>query len=172
MVGLRFLLSGQLQIKAVIAKVMFIALAGDSIQLVPDGTLFIHILLIILMVFILNFTLFRPINHILKEREQQTQGRFNETGIILKRIDANLKEYEQSLRRARAQGYSLLENYRVEALKQRQNSINSLREELQASTAKEKQSIQTQVEQARLTLEEDSHRMASEISRQVLRRSV
>ena len=151
---------------------MFIALAGDSIQLVPDGTLFIHIFLIILMVFILNITLFRPINQILREREQQTQGRFHETTTILKSIEANLKEYEQSLRRARAQGYSLLESYRAEAMQQRQSAINSLREELQVSTAKEKQLIQTQVEQARLTLEEDSHRMASEISRQVLHRSL
>jgi F0F1-type ATP synthase membrane subunit b/b' len=151
---------------------MFLALAGDSIQLVPDGTLLVHILLIISMIFILNFTLFRPINHILKEREQQTHGRFNETRVILKKIETNLKEYEQSLRGARSEGYSLLESYRVEALQQRQSLISSLREELQVSTAKEKQLIQTQVEQARLTLEEDSGHIASEISRQLLHRSV
>lgn len=150
---------------------MFLALAGESIQLVPDGTLFIHILLIILMVFILNATLFRPINRILKEREDQTLGRSNETRAILKRIDANLREYEQSLRSARAQGYSLLENYRAEALRHKQGLINSLRDELQVSTAEEKQLIQNQIEQARRTLAEDSHRMASEISRQVLHRS-
>lgn len=151
---------------------MFLALAGESIQLVPDGTLFIHILLIILMVFILNITLFRPINRILKEREEQTLGRSNETRAILKRIDASLREYEQSLRNARTQGYSLLENYRAEALRQRQGLINSLRDELQSSTAEEKRLIQNQIEQARATLAEDSHRIASEISRQVLHRSL
>jgi F-type H+-transporting ATPase subunit b len=150
---------------------MFLALAGESIQLVPDGTLFVHILLIILMVFILNVTLFRPINRILKEREDQTLGRSNETRAILKRIDANLREYEQSLRNARVQGYSLLETYRAEALRQRQGLINSLRDELQASTAEEKRLIQNQIERARTTLAEDSHRIASEISRQVLHRS-
>lgn len=150
---------------------MFIALAGDSIQLVPDGTLFIHILLIILMVFILDFTLFRPINRILKQREQQTLGRSNETRMILDKIERDLKEYKQSLRKARTQGYSVLESYRVEALQQRQNLLSSLREELQALTLEEKGSIQTQVAQAQLTLEEDSHRIALEISRQVLHHS-
>ncbi len=151
---------------------MFLALAGESIQLVPDGTLFLHILLIILMVFILNVTLFRPINRILKEREEQTLGRSNETRAILKRIEASLRDYEQSLRKARTEGYSLLESYRAEALRRRQGLINSLREELQASTEEEKQLIQSQVEQARSTLGEDSQRIASEISRQVLHRSL
>jgi F-type H+-transporting ATPase subunit b len=150
---------------------MFLALAGESIQLVPDGTLFVHILLIILMVFILNVTLFRPINRILKEREEQTSGRSNETRAILKRIEASLRDYEQSLRKARAEGYSLLESHRAEALRHRQGLINTLREELQVSTGEEKQLIQSQVEQARSTLAEDSQRIASEISRQVLHRS-
>lgn len=154
-----------------VTLVMFIALAGDSIQLVPDGTLFIHVLLIILMVFILNVTLFRPINYILKQREEQTLGRSNETRVILNNIETNLKEYEQSLRKARAQSYSVLETYRAEALQHRQSLLSSLHEKLQALTTEEKELIQTQVEQARLTLAEDSHRIALEISRQVLHHS-
>lgn len=150
---------------------MFIALAGDSIQLVPDGTLFIHVLLIILMVFILNFTLFRPINYILEQREEQTLGRSSETRVILNNIETNLKEYEQSLRKARTQGYTILENYRTEALQHRQNLLSSLQKELQALTAEEKKLIHSQMKQARLILEEDSHRVALEISRQVLHHS-
>jgi F-type H+-transporting ATPase subunit b len=172
MIVLPLLLHKQIPNKVVAAaKVMFIALAGDSIQLVPDGTLFIHILLIILMVFILNFTLFRPINYILKQREEQTLGRSNETRVILNNIETNLKEYEQSLRKARTQGYSVLESYRTEALQHRQNLLSSLQEELQALTTKEKELIRTQIGQARLILQEDSHRVALEISKQVLHHS-
>ena len=39
-----------------------LALAEGSIQLVPEGTVFFHIAVIILMVYVLNATLFRPIN--------------------------------------------------------------------------------------------------------------
>jgi F0F1-type ATP synthase membrane subunit b/b' len=46
----------------------FVAFAENSIQLVPDGTLFLHIIIILLMVFVLNATLFKPINRILEER--------------------------------------------------------------------------------------------------------
>jgi F-type H+-transporting ATPase subunit b len=172
MITLPLLLHKQTPSKVVGAvKVMFIALVGDSIQLVPDGTLLIHVLLIILMVFILNFTLFRPINYILKQREEQTLGRSSETRVILNNIETNLKEYEQSLRKARTQGYSVLESHRAEALQHRQNLLSSLHEKLQALTAEEKDLIQTQMGQARLILEEDSHRVALEISRQVLHHS-
>jgi len=40
--------------------------AENSIQLVPDGTLLLHILIILVMVYVLNATLFKPINRILQ----------------------------------------------------------------------------------------------------------
>ena len=46
-----------------------LGLAGNPIQLVPDGTLLVHVLLILLMVGILNRTLFQPINRILERRD-------------------------------------------------------------------------------------------------------
>ena len=49
-------------------------LAEASIQLVPDGTLLLHLLMVAVMVFILNRTLLKPINRILAERERQVEG--------------------------------------------------------------------------------------------------
>ena len=48
---------------------------GGAIQLVPDGTIFIHIALILLMIFILNRTFFRPVNRVLDARERNKGGR-------------------------------------------------------------------------------------------------
>ena len=44
-------------------------LAETSIQLVPDGTLLLHLLMVGVMVAVLNRTLLKPINQILAERE-------------------------------------------------------------------------------------------------------
>jgi len=38
-----------------------LGLAENSIQLVPDGTLILHVLIILVMVYVLNATLFKPI---------------------------------------------------------------------------------------------------------------
>jgi F-type H+-transporting ATPase subunit b len=149
---------------------MFFALAENSIQLVPDGTLFLHIFLIILMVFILNLTLFRPINRILDEREQQTHGSTNDAKKIFKQVESDLEKYERSLRGARTEGYQLLEYQRTEALRERQSMLRSLREELELSSEQQKNSIYAQAEQARLTLDADSRQVAAKISRHILRR--
>ncbi len=53
-------------------------LAEASIQLVPDGTLLLHLLMVAVMVFVLNRTLLKPINKILAEREKQVEGSIEE----------------------------------------------------------------------------------------------
>lgn len=151
---------------------MYLLLAENSIQLVPDGTLFFHILLIVFMIFLLNLTLFRPINKILEEREQHTQGGAQETRKFLKRIEESLNKYEQTLRGARADGYLLLERERAKALQERQTLLNTLRNELQHSTDEQKGLIKSQAEQSRLTLEAETRQVAAEISEHILRRPV
>jgi len=39
--------------------------AENSIQLVPDGTLILHVIIILVMIYVLNTTLYQPINRIL-----------------------------------------------------------------------------------------------------------
>jgi F0F1-type ATP synthase membrane subunit b/b' len=51
-------------------------LAFADIQLVPDGTILIHIALILLMIWLLNRTFFRPINRVIAAREKNKGGRF------------------------------------------------------------------------------------------------
>ena len=149
---------------------MFLALADNSIQLVPDGTLFFHIILIILMVVVLNATLFRPINKVLEERERRTRGRSGEAQDILSRVEAGIGRYEKSLRDARLEGYHLLEAQRSEAMSERQARLVALREELRGSVEEQKSSIQSDQDAARNALESDARRLAAEIGKQVLRR--
>ncbi len=149
---------------------MFLALAENSIQLVPDGTLFLHIVLIILMVFVLNATLFKPINKVLEERERRTRGRSGEAQDILGRVESGLRQYETSLREARLEGYHLLEAQRAEAMSARQSQLGELREELRGLVEEQKDSIRTQADAARDALAGDAQRIAAEISNQVLRR--
>ncbi|HEX8456070.1 MAG TPA: hypothetical protein VF656_02015 [Pyrinomonadaceae bacterium] len=149
---------------------IILGLAGDSIQLVPDGTLFLHIAIIVLMIYVLNATLFRPINRVLAERERRTRGGTGEAQDILQRVANSMNRYERSLRDARTEGYRLLEQERAKALAERQNQITALRAEIEASTEEQKSLLRTQSEQARGTLEDDARRIASEISRQILSR--
>jgi F-type H+-transporting ATPase subunit b len=149
-----------------------LALAEGSIQLVPDGTVFLHIAIIILMVYVLNATLFRPINRILAERERIARSGKGAAHDILKQVEENLTRYEEGLRSARAEGYRLLEQQRAEALGARQAQLAQVREEAERRIAAERDAIRAQSEAARATLARDAQRIAAEIGTQILHRPV
>ena len=144
--------------------------AENSIQLVPDGTLILHVIIILVMVWILNKTLYKPINRILEAREKRTRGRMSEAQEILTDVGEKVSNYERQLRQARAEGYALAEQERTAAMQERQGKLNEMRQQLSESLAQEKQTIQTQVEEARVTLDSESRRIAREISERVLDR--
>src|ERR1041385_9499401 len=110
---------------------MVLLAIAESIQLVPDGTLVIHIAIIITMVFVLNKVLFRPVNRALDERENRTRGHSKEAREIIQRVEGSLLRYEDSLRKARAEGYRLLEQQQARALDERQQKIASVRRDVE-----------------------------------------
>ena len=146
--------------------------AENSIQLVPDGTLLLHVLIILVMVYVLNATLFKPINQILANREKRTRGRLTEAQEIMGNVSERVAEYERALRAARNESYAFTEHERAAAMQDRQKALDEMRAQLTASTAAEKEAIKSQAEAARTTLEDDARRIALEISSRVLNRPI
>jgi F-type H+-transporting ATPase subunit b len=151
---------------------LVLGFAENSIQLVPDGTLILHVIIILVMVYVLNATLFKPINAILESREKRTRGRLSEAQETMKGVREKLAEYEASLRQARSEAYALAESQRAEAMIERQRRVNEMRNELAQSIATAKEAIQEQATQARASLEVESRLIARDISSRVLNRSV
>lgn len=146
--------------------------AENSIQLVPDGTLILHVLIIVLMVWILNLTLYKPINRILEAREKRTRGRLTEAQEILLNVSGKVTDYEKQLRKARTEAYAFSEQERTAAMQERQQKVTEMRQQLAESIAQEKQAIQKQAEDARASLDNESRRLAREIGERVLNRPV
>jgi F-type H+-transporting ATPase subunit b len=144
--------------------------AENSIQLVPDGTLILHVIIILVMVYVLNATLFKPINRILEARDRRTRGRLSESEGILKDVSEKLSHYEKELRRARAESYALAESERAAALQQRQKQVTEMRRQLAESVSQEKEAIRGQADEARASLEHDSKQIAREIGSRILNR--
>jgi F-type H+-transporting ATPase subunit b len=146
-------------------------LAEASIQLVPDGTLLFHLLLVAVMVFVLNRTLLKPINQILAERERQIGGRRAEADRLAAEAEEKLGEYDKALHEARVDGYKLLEKERTEALKNREQKIRAYREELSKEVAAQISATREQEQAVRTELEAQAATMGDLISSQILRRS-
>ncbi len=150
---------------------IFLGFAENPV-LVPDGTIILHIIIILVMVYVLNATLFKPINRILEERERRTRGRSGEAKGIIQQVEEKLSSYERALRESRSEGYRLMEQERAEAMRERQIKVDAVREEVSRLAEEEKSVINAQSEEARATLLGDAGAIATEISAHILHRPV
>ncbi|MGI8838521.1 MAG: hypothetical protein ACR2H4_18040 [Pyrinomonadaceae bacterium] len=148
---------------------MVFALAGNSIQLVPDGTLLFHLVLIVAMVALLNATLLKPINRILEERERRTKGRLSEASETVSLVDEKMRNYESQLRNARSEGYAAIERERGTLSKERERKIGEVKGEIGTWISQEKERIKAESSQVRNTLGITAQERARDISRQILR---
>jgi F0F1-type ATP synthase membrane subunit b/b' len=145
-------------------------LAENSIQLVPDGTLLLHLFMVALMVFILNRTLLKPINQILSEREKQITGRRREARALAAETEEKLRKYQEGLHEARVDGYKLLEKERAEGLKEKDEKVRVYRERVSKEVATEIENIRRQEQSVKGELESQAVSISNVISSQVLRR--
>ena len=139
------------------------------VQLVPDGTLFIHIALILLMIWILNRTFFRPINHIIGSREKNKGGRSSEAESLLREVSAKETQYSESLREARSKGYELIEKERTEAVNFRQEKLGAAKTEVEQMLTQETAQLETQTVAARQSIASEAEKMAEKISLSILK---
>jgi len=145
-------------------------LAEASIQLVPDGTLLLHLLMVAVMVFVLNRTLLKPINEVLAEREKQVAGRLREAEALAAETEEKLRKYNATLREARAEGYRLLEKERAAALKEKEEKVRQYREESSKTVATQIAQTRQQEQTVRAELESQAVAVGDLISAQILRR--
>ena len=141
-----------------------------SIQLVPDGTLLLHLLMVGVMVFVLNRTLLKPINQILAEREKQIAGSLKEAEALVLETRDKLKKYSDALREARTNGYKLLEKERAQGLKEKEAKLRNYRDELSERVAAQIETTRNQEKSVKGELEAQAATIGNLISSQILRR--
>ena len=145
-------------------------LAESSIQLVPDGTLLVHLVMVAVMVAVLNRTLLRPVNKILADREKHILGRVDEAHEMQKLTDQKLTEYDSALRAARTEGYQLLEKERSQAVREKEEKVRVYKEEISATLAEDIRATHDQEKQAQRQLEAEAETLGAMITSQILRR--
>ena len=147
-----------------------LALAESVLSI--DGSFLFIFFSILLLIYILNHTLFKPINRVLDERERLGAGRIGEARRMLGEYEERLKRYESRLRDARGEAYQRLEAGRREAILDRQRMIAEVKAETTARIDAAKHEIAEQAAGAKKNLENEARAMAATISSQILRRSV
>lgn len=137
-----------------------------------DGSFLFVFIAILLLIFILNATLFRPINKVLEEREKMSGGTSHEARDLLKEYEKKVMLYEDGIRNARYEAYQYAEAQRREALAERQDLMAQIKVEATTQIEAAKQAIGQQTVAARTQLEKDAQAMAATISASILHRPV
>lgn len=146
-----------------------VLLAFQEVRLVPDGTLFIHIGLILLMIWVLNRTFFRPINRVLEQRARSTGGRSSEAREILNQVSEKQLQYDQTMLGARSEGYELIERERAAAAAARQEKVGVVKAEVAQKVAQETAELNRQTVEVKAAIASQAEQMAEKISRSILK---
>jgi len=144
-------------------------LAFAGIQLFPDGTLFIHIALILIMIWVLNRTFFRPINRVLESRDKHKFGPGGEAEKILNDALEKEAKLNKEMLSARSEGYELIEKQRAAAVDGRVKLVAAAKAETAAKFAAEKQALAEQAAAGRATIASQAEEIADRIAGSILK---
>jgi F-type H+-transporting ATPase subunit b len=143
--------------------------AESSIQLFPDGSMFVHIAIILAMIWVLNRTLYRPINRIIEAREKSKGGYSGEANEILKNAEAKEARYAKETLDARSEGYSLIEKEQKDAVADRTTRIGEAKAEVANKLKSGKAELENQVATARAAIEAEAIKTADKIAANILK---
>lgn len=145
-----------------------LAFAGN-IQLFPDGTLFIHVALILIMIYVLNRTLYRPINKVIESREKNKGGRSGEAGQILSDVADKDARYNREMLETRSQGYELIEKEQKTANAAREKELTSVKAEVAEKLEAGRTRIADEAKTAHATISGDAEKLADSIAASILK---
>lgn len=148
---------------------MYLLAFAESIQLFPDGTLFIHVGLILIMIWVLNRTLFRPINKIIADREAAKGGAGGAAEKILSEVSDKESNYNAAMLETRSQGYELIAKEQKKAIDAREKKLSETKAEVAQTFDAGKAEIEKQTAEAREAVQANAEQMADKIAANILR---
>ena len=148
---------------------MFFLAFAESIQLFPDGTIFLHIALILAMIYVLNRTFFRPINRVIESREKQKGGQGTEAENILRDAGDKESKYNKAVLDARSRGYELIEKEHAAAVTSREQALSATKAELSSRMETERSAIGKQAAEVRSSIATEAEQIANKIASNILK---
>jgi F-type H+-transporting ATPase subunit b len=141
---------------------IFHALQGIIVRALP--TFF----LVILLHWFLKKVLFQPLDRVIEERRQRTEGVLESCQAAMERAQARIQEYENSLRQAQAEIFDQQEAERKRMAAERAALLAEARQRARERVEAAKAEIQAEAENARQALRGEAARLADAIAETVL----
>jgi len=141
------------------------------ITVIPDISLVYQMINFLVLLFVLNLVLYKPIRKVLLERKAKVQGLENGVEKASADLNAQKDSYKNGLREARSKGLKEKETFVEAASKEEMEIIDQINKKAQANLAQIKEQVATETEQARKVLEGEVEAYAKAIGKKILGRA-
>jgi len=137
-----------------------------------DGTMFLQIANFLVLLFILNLILFRPIRRVLAQREEEMNSRQKTIDDFQDQSEKNEKGIEEGIVQARKGGYAEKEALRSQGLEEEKEILQEAGAGVEQKLNAAKKEIETKIADARETLEGQIAGFSDELAQKILGRSI
>ncbi len=141
------------------------------ITVIPDISLVYQMINFLVLLFVLNLVLYKPIRNVLLERKAKVEGLENGVEKAFADLDSQKGSYKNGLREARSKGLQEKEVFVEAASKEEMEIIDQINKKAQANLAQIKEQVATETEQARKALEGEVEAYAKAIGEKILGRA-
>ncbi len=137
-----------------------------------DATLFIQIINIIILMFILNAVLYKPVLQILRDRSEKMKGMQGEIGKFEKNARLRQEEVDKKMAKASGRAKAALDSARAEAAAAGSEKLSAIKAEAEAAKEKRMVEISSQIASAGKGLQDDLDGFATAMASKILGRSL
>ncbi|HNV64902.1 MAG: ATP synthase F0 subunit B [Smithellaceae bacterium] len=142
------------------------------VQVLPDLTFFVQMAIFLVLVFVLNALLYKPILNIIDRRKKQLEELENEIKLFNESVNTKAAEYEEKLKQAKTNAAELKKEIIQEGNEQAKKIVDVVRAEIPVMTQEFQQKIGKEIQTARQILDKQSQKLSLDIAQKVLGRSV
>ncbi|HOI72518.1 MAG TPA: ATP synthase F0 subunit B [Syntrophales bacterium] len=137
-----------------------------------DYTLWIQLVNFIVLIFILNVLLYKPILGIMEKRKQQFDGARDEVRTLHESVEKKMAEYEEAVRKAKQAAMEQKAEYVKEGAEEARKIVDAVRGVIPKMMEEFQGKMNREIEEARGVLKNQSQRLSLEIAEKVLGRSL
>ena len=135
-------------------------------------TIVIQVLQFLIVVFVLNRLLFRPINRVMVERQAKISAWEEKTQSLQETARLKLESYENQLRDEKAQAQEGQEQLTNELQQQEEENLRAVSEEASRLVASTQEAIEEETERLRAELRQQAAELSQMLAEKVLGRKV
>ena len=141
-------------------------------MITTDITLFIQIVNMVVLMFLLNGVLYKPIKNILKERSEKLQGMQENISKFEKNAKLRQEEVDAKMAKASGKAKAALDSARAEAQAVGDAKLAAIRAEADAAKEAKLAGLRAEIEDARAGLRSNLDGFANDMASKILGRSL